>query len=106
MRTRTAITTVAATILAAPVALAGPAYAGGAESHFTYSFDFGPLESDTSCPFPIMITGHLDAWGNGFDGQDSNGNLGITHATEQDTFTGSTGKTLVGLPYTATVHYT
>src|SRR5262249_26103140 len=89
-----------------PVALAGPALAGGAESHFSYSTDFGPQESDTSCPFPVMITGHIDARGNAFDGQDSNGNLTITHLTEQDTFTRPTGKTLVGLPYTGTVHNT
>jgi hypothetical protein len=106
MRTRTPISAITAALFAGLLALAGPAQAGGAESHFAYSFDFGPLESDTSCPFPIQITGHYDAWGNSFDGQDANGNLGITHATEQDTFTGPTGKMLVGLPYTATVHFT
>jgi hypothetical protein len=105
MRTRTVATTVAATLLAAPVALAGPAQAGGAESQFSYSFD-GSQVSSTICPFPVQIDYHIDAWGNGFDGQDANGNLTITHATEQDTFTGPTGQTLVGLPYTGTVHYT
>src|SRR5262249_32536190 len=106
LRTRALVTAAAATVLASPVALAGPALAGGAESHFSYSTDFGPQESDTSCPFPVMITGHIDARGNSFDGQDSNGNLTITHWTEQDAFTGPTGKTLVGLPYTGTVHNT
>lgn len=106
VRTRTVVITVAATLLGMPLALAGPAHAGGAESQFSYSFDFGPQESDTICPFPVMITGHIDAWGNSFDGQDSNGNLTITHATEQDTFTGPSGNTLIGLPYRGTVHYT
>jgi hypothetical protein len=53
-----------------------------------------------------MVSGHIDAWGNGFDGQDSNGNLTITHATETDVFTGPNGVTLTGLPYSATQHYT
>lgn len=106
MRKRTLVSTITAALFAGPLALAGPAHAGGAESHFAYSFDFGPLESDTTCAFPIQITGHYEAWGTSFDGQDANGNLSITHATEQDTFTGPTGKTLVGLPYSGTVHYT
>jgi hypothetical protein len=95
-----------AAVLAVPLALAAPAHAGGAESQFSYSFDFGPYQINSPCPQPIMVSGHIDAWGNGFDGQDSNGNLTITHATETDVFTGPDGSTLTSLPYSATQHYT
>jgi hypothetical protein len=105
--TRTVVSTMAATaMVAVPLVLAAPAHAGGAESQFAYSFDFGPESVTSVCPFTILGSGHVDARGNSFDGQDSNGNLTITHSTETDTFTGPSGHTLVSLPYSATSHYT
>jgi hypothetical protein len=106
-RTSAVVAAAAATaVVGVPMALTAPAHAGGAESQFSYSFDFGPQQVNSVCAQPISVSGHIDAWGNGFDGQDSNGNLTITHTTETDVFTGPNGVELASLPYHYTVHYT
>jgi hypothetical protein len=96
----------ATTALAAVITLGGAAHAGGPVSHFSESSDFGPVESNTTCSFPIQMTGHVEYWGTAFVDHDSNGNLNVIHYTEQDTFTGPSGKTLTGLPYKGTEHAT
>ena len=103
MQTRTLVTTLAGTLLALPLALAAPAQAGQ-PSHFAFSAQFPPSEFDTICSFPVMISGTFSAWGVSFDGKPQD--MTIIHATETDTFMGPSGTTLVGLPYTATLHST
>jgi hypothetical protein len=100
MRTRAFVTALAGALLALPLALAGPAQAGQ-PTHVRFSNE-GPGESDTICPFPVMVFSNITVWGIMFDGQPEN--LNIAHLTETDTFVGPTGNTLVGLQYHLTLH--
>jgi hypothetical protein len=101
--TTTLVTVVAATLLAAPLTLAGPAYAGH-PAHFTFSADIPPSEFDTICRFPVLISATVSAWGISFDGKPQD--MTIAHVTETDTFVGPSGHTLVGLPWSGTTHST